>query len=99
MTGMVLPVALGMRGPQGGGAHGAHGAHHAGPALSGVSPDHWEAIQITLVHSLGYLLVAGVVALLVYERLGIRLLRSAWVNLDLVWAGALILTGVATALL
>jgi hypothetical protein len=92
---MVLPIALGLGVADGG---GSHGAHHAGPAMSGVTPDHWEAVQITLVHSMGYLVVAGLVAVLVYERLGVRLLRTAWINLDLVWAGALILTGVATML-
>jgi hypothetical protein len=95
---MVLPIAIGMQSAGGGGAHEAHGAHHAGPSLPGVSPDHWEAVHITLVHSLGYLIVAGLVALVVYEYLGVRLLRTAWINLDLVWAGALVLTAVATVL-
>jgi hypothetical protein len=36
-------------------------------------------------------------AVIVYERLGVGVLRRAWVNLDLVWAGALITTGVLTA--
>lgn len=51
------------------------------------------------VHTLGYLLVMGLVAVVVYEKLGLHLLRSAWVNLDLIWAGALILTGVLTLLI
>lgn len=92
---MVLPIALGIRASDG----GAHAGHHMGPALSGVSPAHWDAVQITLVHSLGYLVVAGLVAVVVYEKLGIRLLRKAWINLDLVWAGALVLTAVATGLM
>jgi uncharacterized protein (DUF486 family) len=50
------------------------------------------------VHTAGYLLVTGVIAVVVYERVGLRFLRTAWVNLDLLWAGALILTGVATVL-
>jgi hypothetical protein len=53
---------------------------------------------VTVVHTLGYLLVAGVVAVVVYEKLGIRMLRTAWVHLDLVWSVALILTAVATPL-
>jgi hypothetical protein len=30
---------------------------------------------------------------------GTRFLRTAWVNLDLIWAVALVVTGVATVLL
>ena len=51
-----------------------------------------------MLHTAGYLGVTMIVAVLVYERLGVGVLRRAWVNLDLVWAGALILTGALTAL-
>jgi sulfite exporter TauE/SafE len=40
--------------------------------------------------------VAGVVALVVYEVVGLRILRTAWVNLDRIWAYALVGAGVAT---
>lgn len=56
-------------------------------------------IMATLLHSAGYLLVTGAIAWLVYTRLGVRFLRSAWVNLDLIWALALVVTGLATPLL
>jgi len=46
------------------------------------------------VHTLGYLLVTGVVAMLVYEKLGVGMLRRAWFNVDLFWMLALIATGV-----
>jgi len=49
---------------------------------------------VILVHTLGYLLVMGLVAVLVYEKLGLRLLKSAWFNIDLIWAATLILSGV-----
>jgi hypothetical protein len=45
------------------------------------------------VHSLGYLLVTTVVAFLVYCRFGLKLLRIAWFNIDLLWAVALIAAG------
>ena len=57
------------------------------------------SLPATLVHTLGYLLVAGLVAWLVYEKLGLALLRKAWLNLDLVWAIALMVTGCLTLLL
>ena len=47
----------------------------------------------TLVHTAAYLAMTAVIALLVYEKLGLALLRKAWINLDLVWAAALIVTG------
>jgi hypothetical protein len=50
----------------------------------------------TSVHTVGYLAVTGAVAWVVYRKLGLALLRSAWLNLDVVWATALAITGVAT---
>ena len=45
------------------------------------------------VHTLGYVLVTGVIAMLVYEKLGVGMLRRAWFNIDLFWMLALIITG------
>jgi hypothetical protein len=38
------------------------------------------------------------VASVVYQRLGLRLLRTAWINLDWLWAGALVITGTVVLL-
>ena len=46
------------------------------------------------VHTLGYLLMTALVAILVYEKLGVAILRRAWFNIDLVWMLALMITGV-----
>lgn len=54
----------------------------------------WYGAQIIAVHTLGYLIVLSAIALLVYKWLGLSLLRTAWFNVDLFWAMALILTGV-----
>jgi hypothetical protein len=56
-------------------------------------------VQAALVHSAGYLLVTGAIAALVYERIGLGFLRRGWINLDLVWAVALVMTGCATLML
>ena len=48
------------------------------------------------VHTLGYLLTLVLVALLVYYRFGVGFLRTRWFNLDLIWATALVITGVIT---
>jgi len=34
-------------------------------------------------------------ALFVYCKLGLAFLRTAWLNLDWIWAGALVVTGIA----
>jgi hypothetical protein len=47
-----------------------------------------------VVHTLGYLLVTGLVAMLVYEKLGVGMLRRAWFNVDLFWMLALMSAGV-----
>lgn len=78
-------------------AHTAHAVQLAG-ALSLGTPS-GAALAATVLHAAGYLLVTGTIAVVVYERLGLRMLRKAWVNLDLVWAGALVITGLITLLL
>ncbi len=45
------------------------------------------------VHTLGYLLTTAGIAILVYEKLGVGMLRRAWFNIDLVWMLALMITG------
>ncbi len=42
--------------------------------------------------------VALAVALLVYEVLGVGVLRRAWFNVDRLWAGVLVAAGVVTLL-
>jgi hypothetical protein len=70
-------------------------AHHSGvpvPASLG-----WAAAA-SVLHAVSMLLTAGVVAIAVLEILGLGVLRRAWVNVDKVWAVALIGAGAATAL-
>ena len=45
------------------------------------------------VHTLGYLLVTALVAILVYEKLGVGILRRAWFNVDVFWMLALMIAG------
>jgi hypothetical protein len=39
------------------------------------------------------LAVAGTLAVVVYQHVGLEVLRRAWVNLDLIWVGALVVVG------
>jgi hypothetical protein len=54
-------------------------------------------VLATLIHTAGYLLVTALVAVVVYEKVGVRFLRKAWVNFDFIWAVALVLAGAVTA--
>jgi len=67
-------------------------AHAAGAGAS-------SAVWATLIHSAGYLAVSTAVALVVFEKLGVGLLRKAWFNLDLVWALALVVTSMVTLIM
>jgi hypothetical protein len=69
--------------------------HHTATVMASVMPVDWPTLWATSVHTAGYLLVTALLAVLVYERAAIHVVRRAWINFDLVWAGALILTGVA----
>ena len=53
----------------------------------------------TGVHTIAYLAVTGLVAWVVYRKLGLALLRKAWLNFDLLWAAALVATGLVTLLI
>lgn len=44
-------------------------------------------------HTLAMLAVMALVAWVVYKRFGLQILRSHWINFDLIWAGALLIVG------
>ena len=51
-----------------------------------------------MVCAFGYLLVTAIIAVVVFEKAGVGVLRKAWFNLDFVWAATLLGTGVVCAL-
>jgi hypothetical protein len=51
------------------------------------------------LHTLAMFFAMAAIALLVYDRIGLRILRTGWYNLDLVWAIALVGAGVLTLVL
>ena len=51
-------------------------------------------IAAVVIHTLGYLVITALVAIVVYENLGVAILRHAWFNIDLLWMLALMITGV-----
>ncbi|HXN28604.1 MAG TPA: hypothetical protein VN902_15865 [Candidatus Acidoferrales bacterium] len=86
---MVVPVLLGSTTAQAGGRMGGH--NHMASTISPLA-----GMLATGVHTAAYLAVTGLIAWVVYRKVGLALLRKAWVNFDLVWAAALVATGLAT---
>ncbi len=86
---MLLPVLLSLPPPAAGHVHGAHGAG------IGAVPIADDAVAV-LVHTVAMLVVMGAVAVVVYEKVGLAILRRAWLNLDLIWAVAIVAAGLFT---
>ena len=91
---MVLPFMLGADVPMPSGM-----SHHGTtPPLAEAHDVVWasmggvDAVTIIapLVHTLGYLATTAVLASVVYERIGVRVLRRAWINFDLIWGVAMV---------
>src|SRR4030095_12581525 len=72
-------------------AAGDHAAH----AMSMSARPTWIGLLGVGVHTITYLSVMTLAALFVYRKLGLAFLRTAWLNLDWIWAGALVVTGIA----
>jgi hypothetical protein len=86
---MVVPVLLGSSTVE---AAGAMAAHHPASVAGGPL----AALLATGVHTTGYLVVTGLIAWVVYSKVGLAILRKAWLNLNLVWSAALVVTGLVT---
>ena len=86
---IVAPVLIGLQGE-------AAPDHHRGDlAMIGDLSLSAGAAGMAL-HVAAMLLVMGVVAVVVYEKVGLGILCSAWINTDHVWAGAFVVAGVVT---
>lgn len=53
-------------------------------------------VAAVMLHSVAALIVMGVIAVIVYRWVGVGILRRAWINLDLIWTGALAIAGSIT---
>jgi hypothetical protein len=91
---MVVPVLIGA-----GGAATAAGdvrAHDMADAgLHSASGLMATAVGVAL-HVGVMLVVMAIVAVIVYEKLGVEVLRKTWINTDGVWAAAFVMAGVVT---
>jgi hypothetical protein len=88
---MVAPVLLGA-----GAAGEATAQDHALASVQEQSLTLPASGLAVLLHVAAMLAVMGVIAVLVYDRWGVSVLRRTWINLDAVWAGAFVLAGVLT---
>jgi hypothetical protein len=84
---MVLPFVMGISNH----VLAAGGSHAHAPAMTGAVP--WVGAMALSLHTLAYLLVLAFAAWIVYRKLGLAILRTAWFNLDLIWAATLVVTG------
>ena len=75
-------------------AAGHEHMHHVAAATNGAA----AGAMALAVHTVSYLIAMTLAAWIVYRKLGLRLLRKAWINVDWVWAAALVLTGVVLVL-
>jgi hypothetical protein len=89
---MLLPVLLGSSTVEAAGKMAGH--HHTSAAASPLA-----ALLATGIHTIAYLAVTGLIAWVVYSKLGLAVLRKAWLNLDVVWGAALVVTSMVTLLM
>jgi hypothetical protein len=90
---MVLPFVMPMPATLSAAGH-EHASHMASAGDNIVMTD---AVAVA-IHTLAYFAVMTLFAWIVYRKLGLNLLRRAWLNMDWIWAGALVVTGVIVLL-
>jgi hypothetical protein len=87
---MVAPVLLGS-----GAVAAEAGDHHPSMSVASVADVPGTAAGLAL-HVGTMLLVMGIIAVVVFDRLGVGILRRAWLNTDGLWAAAFVLAGAWT---
>jgi hypothetical protein len=85
---MVAPVLLG-------GATASAASDNHDLAMAGEAPLAAVGVGVAL-HVLAMVGVMAIVATVVYAKIGVEILRHAWINTDHLWAGAFILAGLIT---
>jgi len=71
-----------------------------GPAMTLTASGSLEiALAAVGLHTAAMLAVTGTIAIVVYQWAGVDFLRRGWINLDLIWSAALVLTGLVLLVL
>ena len=104
---MLVPVLLRLSSDSP--SHAGHAGHamlgspaeHADHLVAMSAPAGLSTIDVAAVgvHTAAMFLVMGAIAVVVFEKVGLAILRRAWLNLDRLWAGALIGAGALTLIL
>jgi hypothetical protein len=87
---MVAPLLIGLQGAEAADAH-----QHNELGLVGDAPLLSAGLGIAL-HVAAMLLVMAIVALVVYEKLGLKLVSRVWLNTDGIWAATFVLAAAIT---
>jgi hypothetical protein len=95
---MLVPVLLKLSGNRHEMEHEAHEHWGHSVHLFLTNPAALADSAAVAVHTLSMFAVMAVVALVVYDRLGLMILKRTWFNVDLLWAAALVGAGVITLL-
>lgn len=93
---MLVPVLLELSGAMQEAEHRAHEAHeHRGHSVHLFLTDPATLADFAAVglHTLAMFATMAAVALVVYDRLSLMILKRTWFNVDLLWAGALVVAG------
>jgi len=80
-------------------AHADHAGHAAHMQMASAVAAPTTEFAAVATHSVAMFLVMAAIAVVVFEKIGLAILRRAWVNLDLIWAVALIATGALSLML
>jgi hypothetical protein len=97
---MLIPLLVRSDSPSVVAAHGPHAGHTSyvvsQPEASPASIAWFSDLLRVGVHTAVMFAVMALIAVIVYEKVGLAVLRRAWFNLDRVWAVTLISAGVLT---
>ncbi|QBF34052.1 hypothetical protein [Thalassococcus sp. S3] len=85
---MLVPIYLGLCAPD-----QLDAGHQAAGVLMGQAVG--AALVVALIHTAAMAGAGGLLAVGMYFWLGLKFLTRSWFNLDLLWAGSLVLVGIA----
>ena len=93
---MLIPVLLKLSGTMQEMEYQAHEHWGHSVHLFLTNPAALADLAVVGLHTLAMFVVMGVIAIVVYEKLGVMILKRTWFNVDLLWAGTLVAAGVIT---
>jgi len=96
---MLLPVLATTSVPAHEAGHAAHLAAAAPQGAAGTPAAALDGLLAAGVHTVAMFAVMATCALLVYEFVGLSVLRRAWFNMDKVWAAVMVAAGALTIVL